>query len=133
LSPELATQLYTILGIVGPALVAFVIGHTHVLLKNPAVPSPATPSPATPAAPVDPNNLPVGQGGILQTLARLGNALPKVDPTKPVAPIGQGGILQMATLFLQGILSSSATPAAKAAAVNQVVAAVQSLEPEAPK
>ncbi len=68
-------------------------------------------------------------------LGRLGSALPKVDPTKPVAPIGQGGILQIATLFLQGILSSSASPAAKASAVNQVVAAVQSLEPtaEAPK
>ncbi len=125
MNQDLANQIYSILQVVGPAFAAFLVGHYHVVLKNPAVPTPPV---APPAPPVDPNNLPVGQGGILQMLGKLGSALPHVDPAKPIAPVGQGGILQLTTLLLQGILSSPATPAAKAAAINQVVAATQSLE-----
>jgi hypothetical protein len=126
MNQDVVNQIYSILQIVLPAIAGIAVGHYHVLLKNPAVPTPPVVPP--PVAPVDPNNLPIGQGGILQTLAKLGAALPHVDPAKPIAPVGQGGILQLTTLLLQGILSSPATPAAKAAAINQVVAATQSLE-----
>ena len=124
MSTELITQLGSILGPVVLALVGFVIGHKHLLIKAPAV-TPTTPAvPATPV-PVDPNNLPIGQGGLLQMLGKVSSALPHVDPTKPIAPIGQGGILQLTTLLLQGILSSPATPTQKAAAISAVVSATE--------
>lgn len=139
MNPDLVNQLFSVVQVVGPAIAAFLVGHYHVVLKNPAIPAtpkPVVPAPVVPApvipAPVAPAPAapaaPVGQGGILQVLSEIGNTLPPVNPAAPIAPVGQGGILQLTTLLLQGILSSPATPAVKAAAISQVVAATQSLE-----
>jgi hypothetical protein len=133
-NPDIVNQLFSIAQVVGPAIAAFFVGHYHVVLKNPAIPAtPKTvvPAPVVPApvatAPTTPV-APVGQGGILQVLSEIGNTLPPVNPAAPIAPAGQGGILQVTTLLLQAILAGQATPAAKAAAINQVVSATQSLE-----
>lgn len=132
MSPELLNTLGTVASVAVPAVVAFLVGHFHVILKNPSTPAPTVPTPATPTSPVvlPGTSLPVGQGGILQSLA---NALPHVDPTKPVAPVGQGGLLQLFTLALQGVLASpQGTPAQKASAVTAVVAAIEPFTTEQP-
>ncbi len=96
-----------------PTLIAFFVGHYHVLL-NPAKPvDPNAPKPATPD---------VAHSGVLALLAGLGNALPHVDPSKPVAPIGHGGLFQITSLLLQQILGNqNTTPAQKSLAVSQIV------------
>jgi len=102
------TTVVQLATIIGPAVLAFLAGHFHVLLT-------ATVAPAKPAVPVVPPVAPV-------------TPAPVAVPANPILPVGQGGILQVLSIFLQTIASHPAgTPQEKNTAASAAISAIQPL------
>lgn len=137
MNPATQEAVQNIATVVGPAILAFLAGHFHVIFKAPAA-TPATPgAPALPAAPGSPllpaqtTVRPIGQGGIIDMLGLAANQVAPA-PGAPIAAVGQGGILQLVGLLVQGIISSPGTTQNKSSAVSAVVTATEPFANAAP-